>query len=434
MKNSKNIEKIVSASGKSREEIVILVDQKKERFSGLLTESGAALMVAKELGVELGLEEQGLEKLTLNQLKEGMNNVEIVTRVNHVFSPKSFEKNGKKGVLCTLIVCDSTGETRLTVWGKEVAFLQENKVEKGSILLLKNCYVKNYNGVPRLNLSYNGKISLGSEAVGLPEANERKVLIKELGEKESDVSVIGRVLNIFPEKEFEKEGGTGKLVNFILGDASGTVRVTAWNSMVNEVKKLSPEQTIKIEGAYTKQGLRSIELQLGFRARILRNPKEGSSIPLTADIKGIETQEKKIAKLSEKDRSVQLSAEVLDILPGKLRFNVCPECGKKVESIDGNYLCEQCGEVTPDIRAVVSLTLKDDSGKINAALFAELAEKAIGLNKEELKKRLEVNTAEQLIAEAKEKIVGKKIKVGGFAKINSYSNKLEFSAREFSFS
>ncbi len=435
MELQQTLQKIISSSGKSEEEVNRLIGKKKEKFAGLLTESGAALMVAKELGVELGLEEKQLERLQVSQLKGGMSNVEVLARAKHIFSPKNFEKNGKKGILCSLIVGDSTGEIRLTVWGKEVARLQEQNVEKGTVLLLKNCYVNSYKEIPQLNLSYNGNFLINPEidVSGLPPAEEKCVALKELSESESDASVLGRIIRVFPEKIFEKDGREGKLVNFLIGDGTAIVRAAAWNEMVGEVKKLSSGEAVKIEGCYTKKGLREVELQLGFRARILKSPKDGEKLPGIAEMQGIEVQEKKVAGLKEGDRFVAVDAEIEDVLPGQLRFNVCPKCGKKLEAAEGSYLCEECGEVKPDIRAVVSLKLRDETGEIDAVLFGEIAEKAIGMNREELKKRLGVNTAGQLVAELRDAIAGKRVKVNGFVKMNGFSKQLEFSAREFSF-
>lgn len=435
MELQQTLQKIVSSSGKSEEEVNKLIGAKKQKFAGLLTESGAALMVAKELGVELGLEEKQLERLQVSQLKDGMGNVEVLARAKHLFSPTNFEKNGKTGVLCSLIVGDATGEIRLTVWGKGVANLQGQNVEKGTVLLLKNCYVNSYKEVPQLNLSYNGDLLVNPDidVSGLPPAEEKCVALKELLENESDASVLGRIIRVFPEKSFEKGGRQGKLVNFLVGDGTAIVRATAWNEMVNEVKKLSVGEAVKIEGCYTKKGLKEVELQLGFRARILKSPKSGEALPGIAEMQGIDVQEKKVAGLEEGDRFIAVNAEIGDILPGQLRFNICPNCQKKVGATGGSYLCEECGEVQPDIRAVVSLKLRDETGGIDAVLFGKVAEKAIGLTREELKKRLEVNTAGQIVAELRDAIVGKKVRVSGFVKMNGFSKQLEFSVREFSF-
>ena len=432
MDSATTIKKIVSVSGKTEQEVQSLIDKKTEKFSGLLTEDGAALMVAKELGVELGLEQQSLERLQISQLKEGMNNVELAARIKHVFSPKKFEKNGRKGIFCKMVVADKSGEISLTAWNEQAKKIEKQGIEKGNCFLFKNCYVGSYRGRLQLNLSYNGSMQ-PIEGAELPEIEERKLKLAELEKGESDVSVVCRVLSVFPEKTFEREQGEGRVVNFMVGDGSGVLRATAWDEMVDLVKKLKRGEAIKIEGAYTKQGLKGVELHLGYRARVLRGAKEAELLPSIEKIRGIELKKKKISELQEKDSFIELNVEIREVLSGNLRFNVCEKCGKKVEAIEGKYLCDGCGEVKPDIRAVLGLKLGDESGEINAALFGEVAEKAIGLSKEELKKRLGVNTAEQIIAELREKLVGKKVKVNGFARMNSYSKELEFSVKGIDF-
>ena len=435
MELSQTIQKIVSSSGKSEEEVSKLIASKTEKFAGLLTESGAAMMVAKELGVELGLDKKKLERLQISQLKDGMNNVEVLGRVKHVFSPRDFEKNGRSGKLCNLIVGDSSGEIRLTVWGKDVEKIQMEKVQRGTALLLKNCYVNSYKEQPQLNLSYNGRFEanpqIGEEE--LPNFEESNVKLKDLSKGQSDVCVVCRVLRVFPEREFEHESRKGKVANFLIGDETAVVRASAWDSMVEEIKRIQQGEAIKIEGAYTKDGLKGAELQLGYRARILQNPEGSKGLPSAAEMQGIELNEKKVAGLQEGDKFVRLDCELTNVLSGQLRFNVCPKCGKKAESMEGKYVCSECGEVEPDIRAVVSLRLKDETGEVTSILFGKVAEKAMVLDKEELKKKLEVNTAEQVIAELKEKLVGKKVVASGFVKNNSFSGELEFNVKEFCF-
>jgi hypothetical protein len=48
------IEQVASKSKKTSEEVKQLIEEKKSKFSGLLTDNGAAYMVAKDLGIEVG--------------------------------------------------------------------------------------------------------------------------------------------------------------------------------------------------------------------------------------------------------------------------------------------------------------------------------------------------------------------------------------------
>ena len=119
---------IMTGSGKSAEEVQRLIEQKKEKFSGLLTEEGAAFMIAKELGVETTGAIRADTRIS--SLKEGMNNIDIVARVKRAFPPRAYEKNGTKGELQNLVLTDLTGEIRATLWNKDIKKFAELGVEK----------------------------------------------------------------------------------------------------------------------------------------------------------------------------------------------------------------------------------------------------------------------------------------------------------------
>jgi len=179
---------LAEKAGKTSEEIEALVEVKKKKFSGLLTDSGAAYMVAKDLGIELGLE--SMRRSTIAKLSDGMQNIDLLVRVMQVFSPKEFEKNDKSGRLCNLIVADSTGEIRLTVWHDDVKKIEEKNVKRGSVLLLHNCYVKSFNEKPQISLAYNGSIDV-----------DPKELFTDLPEAKSELSKIASISAGIKERE-----------------------------------------------------------------------------------------------------------------------------------------------------------------------------------------------------------------------------------------
>ncbi|MCX6799268.1 MAG: hypothetical protein NTW59_04205 [Candidatus Diapherotrites archaeon] len=426
------VQRIAGESGKGSEEVQRLVDEKKERFAGLLTDSGAALMVAKELGVDLQLERR-LQRLSIAELQDGMQNIDLVVRVMHVFSPKSFEKNGKKGVLCSLIVGDKTGETRLTLWHNDVKKMQEQGIEKGSALMIQNGYVKSFNGKPQLNLGYSGKIIPNppeAAAAGLPSVDNQVFKLADLTEGLNDVVAVVRVLRLFPMTEFSGEHGKGKVMNFLVGDETAIIRATAWNDLVDVVGRLVENDLVKLEGAYTKQGLQGVELHLGWRARVLQNPKISGEIPSAMQLLHQKTESKKISELGAESGLVAVSARIVSVNSGQLRYNICPKCGAKVQRMESGMACDNCGEVKePDIRAVLSVVAEDGSGRINIVAYGAPAEQLIGMRKEELQAGLAKKQPEEIIKEIEQKLAGKQIAVLGSPRQNPYSNELELIAR-----
>ncbi|MBI5884830.1 hypothetical protein HZB89_01900, partial [archaeon] len=238
-----------------------LVAEKKEKYSGLLTDVGALYMVARELKLEIDLlNENSLVKL--KGLKKGMENIDVLCRALQISQPKEFKKNEKQGLLCNVLVGDETGEARLTLWHDSARMLQEKKIERNAVFLLKGVFASEFNGKLQLGLGYNGRLIVKEDAEWLPKQDALKELI-ELKEDLNDVDVIGRIQRIFEEKKFVKADGTGSLKSFILFDDKASVRCVAWNELASALNELKENDLIKIEGAYTKKGLKGIELHLG---------------------------------------------------------------------------------------------------------------------------------------------------------------------------
>ena len=428
----KLVELISSKTGKEKKEIEELIEKKKQRFSGLLTDSGAAFIIAKELGVDLNIAQSVSEKIKIAQLEEGMNGIEIEARVLQVFSPKKFEKGEKKGIVRNLLIGDDTGQIRIALWHNDAKRIDELKVQRNAVLKFRNCYVSSFNEIKQLNLAYGGEIEFGKENNELPGPRMVQKKIGELSAGMDDVDVFGIIERIFPKREFETEKGKGDLVNFELSEGKEEkVRGTAWNNMAKEILSIERGDAVKIEGAYTKEGLNgSIELHLGWKSRIIKNPI------MPEWLKAKERTIQKISELNGKEGEIEARGKIIALNPTKLFFNSCSKCNGKVFMEEENkFVCNKCGEVKPAKKLFVSFVLDDSSGKtINAVAFGEQAEKLLDNSTEALLKKAESTSIEEIIEEAKSRIVGKEVSVRGYAKINSMREELEIMARNISFS
>ena len=101
------VERIVKDTGKDKEEILEKIDKKQKKMAGLLSKEGAAFMVAKDYSIDL---ETTATRVKINELKEGLQNVDVLARVKQIYAQKKLEKNGKKGMLCNMIIEDESGE------------------------------------------------------------------------------------------------------------------------------------------------------------------------------------------------------------------------------------------------------------------------------------------------------------------------------------
>jgi replication factor A1 len=415
--SEKIIQTICSKTSKTEQEVKALIKEKKEKFAGLLTESGAAFMVAKELNVDLDVKKEISESLKVSQLEEGMNNVDLTVRVLQVFSPKKFEKKGKKGSYVRILVGDDSGEIMLTLWHQDVELVQQH-VKRNDVLELKNCFVSSFGEKKQLGIGKGGswKVIEGKEK-GLPKARNLTVKLKDLKPEAKDFDVIARVVRVFEEKSFEVKERKGKVLNFELADETALVRGVAWNELVKEVKKIMPGEIIKIEGAQCKKGLKGMELHLNWRSRITKNPFLSFSIPSLQELLGKEFKSKKLGELTPGMKDVEVRATIVDLAEKRPFFFVCPRCFGKLQQTDEMFSCIKCGEVKePEVRLVASMQLDDGFEVMQAVAFGNNAENILGIDQEKIKERIKENRIKETVKELKEKVKGRELVFRGRVK------------------
>ena len=174
MELEKIAEKVAKEAGTSKEEFFGLVEKKKAELEGLVSDIGAAHIVANELGVQTlpKPKEPKISELKLGGLGS------ITFDVRAAYSPKEFTtKQGKSGTVANVIVEDDTGSTRLVLWGGHSKLV--NEIGKGAKLRVVNSYVKeglkgleiHVSNRTRINILEKGQIL---DAVGLDRMEEGK--------------------------------------------------------------------------------------------------------------------------------------------------------------------------------------------------------------------------------------------------------------------
>jgi replication factor A1 len=127
------------------------------------------------------------------------------------------------------------------------------------------------------------------------------------------VDITGKVVRIFPSREFNRKDGTkGKVCTLILGDESGTIRTVLWGDDValSEEGKVTEGDILRIRAGYTKENLNGeAELHIGNRTRVIVNPGdiEPGSISVPRE------KEKSISELKEGMSGVDVICKILRV-------------------------------------------------------------------------------------------------------------------------
>jgi ssDNA-binding replication factor A large subunit len=170
------IAKITTASRLSEEEIKNLIEEKQIELSGLISEEGAAYLVAKELGLELRRE---TERLNIENVMPGMQNVNVTGKITRISPVREFKTEKAEGRVANITIGDKTGSVRMSLWNEEIEKLAGLAV--GDVVNIRG-YVKSDNLMqPEIRLGRKGEIvklegeEISQEFVSVAAQNYQRV-------------------------------------------------------------------------------------------------------------------------------------------------------------------------------------------------------------------------------------------------------------------
>ena len=255
-------------------------------------------------------------------------------------------------------------------------------------------------------ISKEGAAQIVAAELGINLDMER-LKLSEIFHGMKRANVVGKVIEIFPVREYNKNGKSGKVANLRIADDSGNAKVVFWDTnhiALIEQGKIARGSVIELSNANVRNG----ELHLSSFSDIkLSNEK----------IENVVTEKVfELAKLKDikAGQSAKIRAVIVQAFEPRY-FEVCPECKKR--AIDGE--CKIHGKVEPLKRALLSIVLDDGSSTIRSVLFGESINK-LGFTDEEI-------FSLEKFAEKRNYLVGEERVFYGNAKNNVLYNNVEFN-------
>lgn len=313
-----NIEKIYSKiSDKiSREEFEQAVNRKVEELGGLITVEGAAIVIARELGLDIALTEEKPKKFhKISELVPGMMDVHLEARVTMIGEIREFEYNGRKRKVANVRLVDKTGSINLVLWGERSSLVENLRL--GDIVRIEHAVAREgYKGEIELSLGWNGVVKINPEDVDPSAFPKLEDIITPLSKLEPGmiaVDVYARVKNVGETRVFTRpDGSDGRVALLSLVDETGEARVNLWDNHTTLVEdgKIRIGDAIHLQGTYTREGVQGTELHLGTRGKIRINPDDiGKELPK------VEVVEYKIRELTPGLEDVGVVGWVAKIFP-----------------------------------------------------------------------------------------------------------------------
>ncbi len=236
-----------------------------------------------------------------------------------------------------------------------------------------------------------------------------------------NVEVIGRVRQIYETREFNKEGRTGKVGNFLLGDETGIIKVVLWNSQADNMNGLTVGMPLKIKKAYSKDNNGRREIHLNDKAEIELNTKDEVPEFNSASFQRVFTR-KKISELQSNEDNIEILGTIVQVFEPRY-YEVCSQCNKRLKVRDGSFECENHGSVQPAYSYLINFQIDDGTETIRVTCFKTQTQQLLAKTDQEIGS-LRNNPAE--LSSLRANLIGQQIKMSGKVNKNEQFDRIEF--------
>lgn len=176
------------------------------------------------------------------------------------------------------------------------------------------------------------------------------------------VNVVGKVMNIFPVREFEKNDRKGKVANFIIADDSGSTRVVLWDT--NHIELIENESIKVGDVVEIRNGsTRDSEVHLSSFGELKK-----SEIVMD-EVKNAPAVSEATLDEARQGMSVRTRGVVVQVFQPRF-YSVCPTCNKKANgSEEEGFNCAEHGKVEVEKRAILNFVLDDGTESMRVVMF-----------------------------------------------------------------
>lgn len=226
------------------------------------------------------------------------------------------------------------------------------------------------------------------------------------------VNIVGKILTIFPVREYAKEGRKGKVVNMIIADNTGSTKIVLWDTnhiSLIEGETISKGDVIEVKNASAKEN----EIHLSSFSEFKK-----SSVVIV-DVKTTD-KEATPGKLDEarQGQSLKVRGVVVQIFMPRFYY-VCPECNKKAGLEGEKYKCNEHGIIMPKERAILNFVIDDGFENMRVVMFSDQINSIIAEGDLKIEEKFNI---------FRDDFLGSEIYVSGRVSRNQLFNNLEIIA------
>ena len=240
----------------SFEDFTERVEKKIEEMGGLADEETAAMLVVHEI--------DGDRPIDIADVQPEMEVATILGVVRYIGDVRTFERDdGSGGAVLNVEIADESGQLRAAFWDDRATAARE-ELDRGDVLRIRGRPREGMNGVELSVTDVRLEDGLDLE-IAEPDAST----IAELEEGMEGIGLVGEVLRIDEVRTFERnDGSEGRVGTIVIGDASGSIAVSAWDDASAQLTELTVGEVAHIVDAGTRERDGRLEAHVGARGRI----------------------------------------------------------------------------------------------------------------------------------------------------------------------
>jgi hypothetical protein len=322
-----------------RDQLITMVDQKKQESHGLLSDEGAIRLVAQQLSIS-ALPTSSIGDQRISSVHAGLNNSTITGQVIMVGEVREFQRSdGTPGKVLRMRVGDASGQITCVFWDDMAETLSRESLEPGSTVRLLHGYTKQgMGGEVEFHLGSRASLQI------LKRSQSSEVLTENVSSpavnfRASDQLHV-RLLKL--QKSQSEKGPTWALCS----GESGLLIAKFWDNQAQDVLSLGEGSLLVVQDHWVTERNGIVYVNIGSKSTVT---KEGSDFVAETPIASIGS---------------------LHAGPG-----LCAISGKIIERGEVREIETREGRRT----RVSNIQVEDDTARIRVSLWDAHAEKAESL-------------------------------------------------------
>jgi len=403
----------------------------------------ASIVINPEIDDELSKKLADINNFQITKIKDVLNidedegrEVDVIGRILSMQDIREFQRvDGTEGQVRSIDLADETGIVRTSLWDEKSDIDQG----LGDAIKIENARTRLGQNVMELSVGRSSRITVPSEEemADLPSYqdlerdryNDRT--ISQLEENEQNTKLRVRITNVGEVSTFTRvDGRDGRVRPINVADETAEIQVSLWD---DDTEKKFPEGlAIIIENPVINSQNGHLRLSIGNGSTIRQaRQEEAELMPSLREIENKLYVEKAIEDIEEDDQHIKVKGVIEEINGDKILYAMCPNCNKRIVQSEEGYICDICGEKIekPNYLMIISTTLRDETGTIQATFFRKQAEELIDTTTEEVIQIFEQTSDESSMSSRIEDLIGHEVTIIADSNFNEYDEDIRLNVR-----